>query len=76
MNKKLWKKVQMGLVSLSTVALLAACGSDDLEDPDIEGPDEDDPAVEYPADDPEDAEENELEDEEPVEDETEDEDSE
>lgn len=47
MEKTLLKKLQIGLISLSTLALLAACGTtDDLEDPALD----EDPAVEEPAD--------------------------
>ncbi len=43
MNKKLLKKLQMGFISLSAFGLLAACGTDDMEDPM-----DDDAAVEEP----------------------------
>lgn len=46
MNKDLLKKLQIGLVSLSAMGLLAACGMDDTDDSMVD----DDPAVEEPAD--------------------------
>lgn len=36
MRTSLWKKVQVGLVSLSAVSLLAACGMDDTDEPVME----------------------------------------
>lgn len=65
MNKKLLKKLQMGIVSLSAVGLLAACGTDDMEEP----PMDDDPAVEEPVDG--DVEDEELDEQDPVDEETE-----
>lgn len=46
MNKSLLKKLQIGLVSFSAVALLAACGTDDMDDTPVD----DEPTVEEPAD--------------------------
>lgn len=46
MSKTLLKKLQMGLVSLSAIGLLAACGTNDMDDT----PADDEPAVEEPAD--------------------------
>ena len=46
MSKELLKKLQIGVVSLSAVALLAACGNDGVEEP----PMDEDPAIEEPAD--------------------------
>lgn len=51
MKKELLKKLQLGIISISALGLLAACGTDDTEDPLME----DEPAVEEPAE--EDAEE-------------------
>lgn len=51
MKKELLKKLQLGLISFSAFALLAACGNDGLEDP----PMDDEPGVEEPADEGEDA---------------------
>lgn len=45
MKKELAKKLQLGLVSLSTIALLAACGNKTVED----DPTVDEPGVEDPA---------------------------
>lgn len=46
MSKTIWKKLQMGFISLSAVGLLAACGTDDNEDPMDDGT-----AVDQPMDD-------------------------
>lgn len=46
MKKELLKKVQLGMVSLSTIALLAACGDNGMDVPDLD----DEPAIEEPAD--------------------------
>lgn len=46
MKNDLVKKLQLGLISFSTIALLAACGNDVVEDPALD----DDPGVEEPAD--------------------------
>lgn len=51
MNKKLLKKFQVGLISFSTLALLAACGNDGIDDPTID----DEPGVEDPMEEDEDA---------------------
>lgn len=58
MNKKLLKKLQVGILSLSALGLLAACGPADMEDPEVD----DEPAVEEPADE-EEIEDEEMEDE-------------
>lgn len=50
MKKELFKKLQIGVVSLSTIALLAACGNDGVDDPPMDG----EPGVEDPMDDEED----------------------
>lgn len=46
MNKAVWKKLQMGLVSLSAAGLLAACGTNDMDDTPVD----DEPAIEEPVD--------------------------
>lgn len=46
MSRTLWKKLQMGLISLSVVGLLAACGMGDVNDTPVD----DDPSVEEPVD--------------------------
>lgn len=57
MKKTLLKKMQLGILSLSAVGLLAACGSNNMEeepapeDPAVEDPAEEAPAIEEPADD-------------------------
>lgn len=51
MKKELLKKLQLGLVSLSTIALLAACGNTTVDDDPIG----DEPGVEDPADEEDDA---------------------
>lgn len=51
MRKELFKKLQIGVVSLSTIALLAACGNDGVDDT----PMDDDPGVEDPMNDEDDA---------------------
>lgn len=51
MKKDFLKKLQLGLISFSTLALLAACGSDGLEDPVID----DEPGVEEPVDEQDDS---------------------
>lgn len=57
MKKELLKKLKLGVISLSAIGLLAACGTDNMEeDP---GMDEE-PGVEEPAEDP--AEEDDLDD--------------
>lgn len=43
MNKKLLKRMQLGVVSISALALLAACGTEDFEEPPA-----DEPPVEEP----------------------------
>ena len=45
-KKDFVKKLQLGLVSLSTIALLAACADNGVDDPVLD----DDPDVEEPAD--------------------------
>lgn len=53
MKKELMKKLQLGIVSFSAIALLAACGTDDMEEPPAdEEPPVEDPADEDPAEDP------------------------
>lgn len=47
MNKELLKKLKLGLVSLSAVGLLAACGTEDMEEPPVD----EDPAIEEPVED-------------------------
>lgn len=47
MKKELLKKLQLGVISLSALGLLAACGTNDMEDPAI---DEEEPGIEEPAD--------------------------
>lgn len=47
MNKTLLKKLQIGLVSFSALALLAACGMNDTDDTPVD----EEPAVEEPAED-------------------------
>ncbi len=51
MKKELLKKFQLGLVSFSAFALLAACGNDGLD----EAPMDDEPGVEEPADETDDS---------------------
>lgn len=51
MKKELLKKLQLGLISFSAFALLAACGNDGLEDPPMDG----EPGVEEPADEEDDS---------------------
>lgn len=51
MEKVFLKKLQLGLVSFSILTLLAACGSDGLEEPTID----DEPGVEEPVDEQDDS---------------------
>lgn len=55
MNNTVWKKIKIGILSLSTLGLLAACNmTDDYEEsPDMGPPPAEDPADQQPgADDP------------------------
>ena len=47
MNKEVLKRLRLGVLSLSALALFAACGTDDTDDPAVD----DDAAVEDPVDD-------------------------
>ncbi|SFC33648.1 Uncaracterized surface protein containing fasciclin (FAS1) repeats [Alkalibacterium subtropicum] len=47
MNKEVLKRLRLGVLSFSALALFAACGTDDTDDPAVD----EDPAVEEPADD-------------------------
>lgn len=47
MKKKLLKRLQLGVVSLSALALLAACGTNEFEEPPV-----DEAPIEEPEEDP------------------------